>query len=47
MGESSGVQINRRGPMDGIQVLGCGLIDGGVLSVAGKGGNARGPDQGP
>src|SRR5439155_15187392 len=42
MGKVSGVQINRRGPVNSIQVLGRGLIDSGVMSVACKGGNARG-----
>ena len=37
MGEISGVQINRRDPVDRIQGLGCRLIDSGMLSVARKG----------
>ena len=46
MGES-GVQINRRRPMDGIQILGRGLIDGGMLRVASKGVDASRADQEP
>lgn len=42
MGELSGVHIDRRGPVDGIQVLGRGLVDGGMLGVACKTGDARG-----
>ena len=46
MGEVSRVKINRRGPVDGIQVLGCGLIGSGMLSVTRKGGNAWGLTRG-
>ena len=46
MGERSGIQINRRRPVDGIQVLSGGLKDGGMLSVARKSGDARGLTRG-